>query len=219
MIHCIFLILFAAAAVLHLIGTVKGYGKLCKVTKPMLLSSLCLYCVFRSPSPDLLLTAALFACFIGDVLLMLKGDGFFVAGGIAFAAGHFILIFIFARDVDFTRLPFAVVIPAAVLYAAAAVAVTVRTAGNTPKPMRIPFLLYLLCNGGTNVFALVRFMEEPGLWTALSFSGAVMFFLSDCALLLMRSDTGKKRFYKTDFFVMLTYIAAVLLITVGIVRI
>ena len=83
MVSYIILALFFAAAALNLAGTKKGREKLFAATKPFLLSLLCLYSVTRTlPTPDLLLSAALLACFLGDVLLMPKGTGWFVAGGL-----------------------------------------------------------------------------------------------------------------------------------------
>ena len=76
-------------------------------------------------------------------------------------------------------------------------------------------LLYLLCNAVTNLFALTRLIESPGVWTAVSFVGALLFFLSDCALFLLRYESGRESFFKSGFFVMLTYISGVLLIALG----
>ena len=81
--------------------------------------------------------------------------------------------------------------------------------------MRAPMLLYLLCNGAMNVFALTRLMESPSVWRAVSYVGAILFFLSDCALCLGRFGKPGKRFYKSNFFIMLTYISGVFLITLG----
>lgn len=212
----LFLILFVIAAVLNVIGARIDRSKLSMVTKPMLLLLLILYSVFRSlPSqPDWLIFGALVACWLGDILLMLPGDKWFTLGGVSFLTGHVLLTVIFARELDFARLPLAVLIPAALLYAAVAAVVIVRSK-TAPKPLRIPLLLYLICNSVTNLFALARLIAGPGLWTALSFAGALLFFLSDCSLFLMQYDTGKKRFFKTYVFVMLTYTSAVCLITVG----
>lgn len=216
MIRYVFLALYLVAGTLNVCAAKKSNRKLFSATKPLLLPMLCLYCLFCRPdAPDLLLIAALFACWLGDVLLMPEGDAWFVIGGVVFFAGHVLFIFNFARCVDLTRLPLAAVVPAAAVYAAAAGYVMYRVRKDTPAPMRIPMLLYLLCNAVTNLFALSYLIQYPGLRSAVSYAGAALFFLSDCALFLMRSDTGKKSFFKTDCFVMLTYISGVLLITLG----
>ena len=216
MLYFVFLGLYIIAGALNLIGTRKGDGRLFAATKPLLLLFLCLYCFFRtSPSPDLLMIAAFAACWLGDVLLMLKGEAWFTAGGVSFFAGHVLLIFIFARQTSLSDAPLAVLIIAAALYAAAAISVMVRAGKTAPRIMKIPMFMYLLCNSATNLFALARMISSFGVWSVLSFAGALLFFLSDCALFLLRYDNEKKSFFKTDFFVMLTYISGVLLIALG----
>ena len=214
----VFLILYLIAAALNLAGTLKNNKLLFGVTKPALLLLLCLYCFFRtSPTPDWLLIAALAACWLGDVLLMLKGDLWFTVGGVSFFAGHVLLIFIFARQTSLADAPLAVLIPAAALYAAAASLVMARAGKGAPRIMRIPMFMYLLCNAVTNLFALARMTGSFGIWSVLSYVGALLFFLSDCILFLLRYDTERTCFFKSGFFVMLTYISAVLLITLGLV--
>ena len=81
--------------------------------------------------------------------------------------------------------------------------------------MRVPMFMYLMVNAVTNVFALSRLFASPVIWSALSYAGALLFFLSDCSLFLLRYGKGKRCFFKSGFFVMLTYISAVLLIALG----
>lgn len=219
MISYIFLGLFFIAAVLNVIGAREWNGRLFTVTKPMLMALLCLYVIFRGlPSPDLLLAAALIACWLGDILLLFKGDLWFAVGGISFFVGHVLIILVFAREVDTGSLPLAVLIPAVLLYCAASGAVMLSARKKAPRIMRLPMLLYLLCNAVTNLFALTRLIVSPGIWTAASFAGAVLFFLSDCALFLARYGAGPARFFKTNVFVMTTYILGVSLIVLGLVQ-
>ena len=214
----VFLFLYLIAAVLNLAGTEKGREKLFKFTKPALLLLLCLYCLFRTlPSPDLLIIAAIVACWLGDVLLMIDGEAWFTAGGVSFFAGHVLLILVFARQTDISRVPLVFLIPAAALYVTAAGFVMARARKTAPLTMQIPMLLYLFCNAAMNLFALSRLLESPGIWQAVSYVGAILFFLSDCALFLLRYDNERKSLFKTDFFVMLTYICGVLFITLGLV--
>ncbi len=212
----VFLSVFLVASVLNLIAAAKTFKVLSAVTKPLLLLSLCLYTVFHGlPEPDCLLAAALCACWLGDVLLMLKGEGWFFAGGLSFFAGHVLIILNFARSADLKSIPYAAVIPVAAVYAAITVFVITRSVKEAPKLMIVPAFLYLMCNSATNVFALILLLQSPGLHTATAFAGAVLFFLSDCILVLQRYDTRHKWRIKTHFAVMLTYISGVLLITLG----
>ena len=219
MLSYVFLILFLTAAAVNVIAAKKENDLLFAVTKPMLLPLLCLYCVFfGDTAPDAFLIAALLACWLGDVLLLLRGDVWFAVGGVSFFAGHVLFIVIFARRIAPGGLLLPVLIPAAILYAAAAGAVMFRARKKAPPIMRIPMLLYLLCNSATNLLALSGLTDRPGVWSAVSFAGAALFFTSDCALFLMRYAPEPPRFYKTAFFVMLTYISAVLFITLGLTQ-
>lgn len=215
----IFLVLLIGAAVFNLAGAAKKIKLMSGITKPMLLPLLCLYCLFSGlPSPDYLLIFAFAACFLGDVLLMIKGDAFFAAGGVSFFAGHVILIIVFTRYADFNSLPLYAVIPAAAIYLGVTGYIMARSRKRVPKPLFIPMTLYLAANAAMNVFALSRLFAEPSVWSGLSYVGALLFFLSDCILFLLRYDDGeRKRFYKNDFCVMFTYITGVLLIAVGLV--
>ena len=213
MISYAFLVLFAAAAVLNLVGAGTKNKILSAVTKPMLLSSLCLFCVLRG-SPEPFLVAALAACWLGDVLLM-GGGAWFIAGGVSFFAGHVFFIVVLSRRVDFSALPVVSLVCAGLLYAAATIYVMLCVKKGVPKLICLPMFLYLLSNAATNLLALAWFVQSPGLWSAAAFAGAVLFFLSDCALYLMRFEPGRKRFFKTNFFVMLTYVVATLLLTLA----
>ncbi|MBP5207451.1 MAG: lysoplasmalogenase [Clostridia bacterium] len=213
----IFLILYLIAAAFNLYAAAKHNDKISRATKPALLLLLCLYCLFSGlPAPDLLIIAAFFACWLGDVLLMFSGDVWFFAGGVSFFAGHVLLILLFARFAGFGAVPFSITVPAAAAYLCVSASVMTRSFKKAPRIMLVPLCLYLACNSVMNVFALTRLISAPGLWSALSYAGAVLFFLSDCVLFLIRYD-DRPGFYKTDFCVMLTYICGVFLIATGLV--
>ena len=215
--YLIFLILYAVCAGLNLVGAIKS-RILSAVTKPLLMPLLCLYCIFRgTPSPDCLLVAALAACWLGDVLLMMGSNVWFTAGGVSFFSGHVLLIIVFAHRVGLDALPLCALIPAALIYAGAAVYVMNKARKNAPKLMQLPMLLYLVANAVTNLFALAFLFAAPGAWSAAAYCGALLFFLSDCALYLTRYDPEPKRFYRSGFFIMLTYTSGVMLIVAGLI--
>ena len=230
MLPYVFMLLFAAAAAVNLVGAKKGNAVLSNVSKPALLPCLCLYCLSVTyPEPDILLICALAACWLGDVLLMLKSEIWFAAGGVSFFAGHVLLIFVFSNRLGSQYGVFGAVTGFSLIYAAAACTVIFMTRKKAPKIMLIPMLLYLLCNGVMNAFALLCLIRSDGMamhtpgpeeirqtvCCAVSFIGALLFFISDCALFLQKYGGEKPRFYKSDFFVMLTYISGVCLITLG----
>ena len=49
----------------------------------------------------------------------------------------------------------------------------------------------------------------------MAYAGAVLFFVSDCALFLVRYHKNKNLVYRRHFTVMLTYVLGELLITQG----
>ena len=218
MLSYLFIGIFLIAAVFNLIGTQKGREKYGKISKPFLALSLCLYCLFKGlPNPDFLLIAALFACWLGDILINPSDVKWFVAGGAAFFVGHVLYIINFAVKIDFSAFPIAIVIPVALVYLLISGAVIFTLRNKAPKIMLFALFLYLMSNALTNIFALVLMVNSFGIWHLLSYIGAILFFLSDCALFLLTYVPEKPRFYKSDLFVMSTYIPAILLITIGLI--
>lgn len=200
------------AAVLNLFGD----GKTFVLTKPILLPILALYYCFRcSGALDLILISALLACFLGDVFLMLKGKRWFFVGGTAFLTAQTLLMIVFFRQINFSQLPVPVVIMMAFLYCFVIIDVWIRISQNTSFLMRFLIIIYLSCNATMNLSAFFRMLEYPNIWSVISYVGAVLFFLSDSVLFLLKYETNRTRFYKSDFFVMLAYIFGVLLIVFG----
>ncbi len=216
MIGYVFIGLFFTATAFNLIGTRKGLEKFAKYSKPFLMSLLCLYCVFKGlPDPNMLLIFALFACWLGDILINPQNTKWFIIGGAAFAIGHVLFICTFAQKIDFSSISFAAVIPVTVVYVAVSALVIYLCRKKAPKFMLLPLLIYLLCNTATSIFALCLVTESFSIWHLISFLGAVLFFVSDCALFLLQFDSGKHKFFETDLFVMSTYISGLFMIAIG----
>ena len=74
---------------------------------------------------------------------------------------------------------------------------------------------YLFCNSAMNVFALIQLTNAPSKGTVVAYIGAILFFISDCLLFLVRYYKKKDIIYKKHFFVMLTYILGEFMITLG----
>ena len=216
MLPYVFLVIYVAAAAANVYGCRKGNGRLSDVTKPSLLLLLIIFFLLSSPEkPDAVMIGALGFCWLGDVLLMFDGNAAFAAGGVAFMGGHVFLIIAYAARVNFERITLAVLIPACLVYLAAAVAVMRRAAKEAPKLLRIPVFVYLLCNAVMNAFAILQLSDRLSAGSVLVFLGAALFFVSDCALFLMLYDKKKSGFFNSSFTVMLTYTAGVLFITLG----
>ena len=67
-----------------------------------------------------------------------------------------------------------------------------------------------------NLFALMRLFTMHSAGSIVAYVGAVLFFISDCTLFLVRYYRNKDLIFKRHFTVMLTYLAGEMLIVLGI---
>ena len=216
MLSIIFLFLLAAASVVHLIGSWIENAKMRNFTKPALLLLIILYYFSAvKGAPNYVLVAALFASWLGDVLLMPHGNGWFTAGGIFFMIAHFLFIAVYVPQVDFSAVNYALVIPLAVAYYAVSAVIIYLLHPTTPKMMQAPMYIYLLSNSTMNVFSFMQMLSNPCRATVVAYIGALLFFISDCSLFLVRYYKKKDVVFKHHFTVMLTYILGEFMITQG----
>ena len=82
--------------------------------------------------------------------------------------------------------------------------------------MRAVMYIYLLANSTMNVFAFMQMVTTMHPGAIVAYIGAVLFFISDCTLFLVRYYEPKRLIFKDHFTVMLTYIVGEFLITQGI---
>ena len=162
------------------------------------------------------LLIALITSWLGDVLLIPKGHKWFTMGGISFMVSHFFFIFAYVGRIDFSKIPWFIVIPIALIYYGISLKIIFMVKDNTPKIMIPPMYFYLLCNSTMNVFALMQFMSNPNIGSFIALVGAILFFVSDCTLFLVRYSKKPEMIYKKHFTVMFTYIVGEFLITLGI---
>jgi uncharacterized membrane protein YhhN len=215
----VFLAIFCLSAAFHLFCCWRGKPK-SGYTKPLLVSSLALWYAFAAPEPSWMLIAALAASWLGDVLLMPKGNKWFVAGGVSFLLSHVLFLFVYLPYIRWDRVQWWIAALAGAAYAAVSAAVMRSIWGKTPKAMRVPMFLYLAANSTMNIFALMMLLSFPQhKGPALAMIGAVMFFTSDCVLFISRYHEKADRIPKRGFIIMLTYIAGEALITAGILTI
>ena len=215
----LFLILFVLFSVLHLIASWQDNRKFRAFTKPFLLIFLLLYYLAAERHPDIPLVLALLTSWIGDVLLILKGHKWFAAGGIAFMFSHFFFILVYLRKIDLIHQPWLLIIPVALLYYSIALKIILSLKDNTPRAMVFPMYFYLLCNSTMNVFALMQLCSSRSSGALTAYIGAVLFYISDCTLFLVRYHANKELIFKKHFTVMLTYLMGEFLITYGIILI
>ena len=210
-----FLILFILFSLLHLISSWKNDRVSRARTKLFLISSLALAYLFSAEDPSALLLAALFTSWLGDVLLIPRGNCWMILGGISFLGSHCLLMGLFLHNIHFAAAPWFRLLPVAAVYALLSV-ISIRSIwDNTPKLMLYAFGLYLLTNSGMNLLALLQLLTSPHPGAAISYAGAVLFFLSDCILLPVRYHRNPDLVPKKHFPVMLCYLSGEFLITLG----
>lgn len=215
-IKTLLLALFCLSSALHLYASWRDNKRLRGITKPFLLAFLALYALVSSGFRPDLLALALIACWFGDVLLIPKGHGWFTAGGVSFALAHILFILVYLEKVDFASVPYCVVVPVALIYYAAGRCIIRSIRATTPKAMVVPMYVYLIANATMNVFALMLALSTSERGAIIAYVGAVLFFLSDCALFVVRYHAKRDIVPKRHFTVMLTYLLGVLYITLGI---
>ncbi len=209
----VFLAVFLLFTAVHLYASLKKNARLRNCTKPFLLLSLLGYYVLAARSPAAAVVLALVFSWIGDVLLIPRGNKWFTAGGIAFMISHAFFILGYCRDVVLARLPAALVLGLAVFFAALVSFIFSRLKPHLPKALFYPMYLYLLINGAMSCFAIFRCVSVPSAATVVTVIGAVLFFVSDTALFFVRFKKDSRM--KTHFLVMLTYSIGELLIVSG----
>lgn len=185
-------------------------------TKPFLLILLVLYYVFSADRLSFVLLGALVTSWLGDVLLIPRGHGWFAAGGISFMLSHFLFIAVYVENINFALVPWVPAVILAVVYYGISAKIISMLWPYAPKKMRAVMYVYLLANSTMNVFAFMQMvtMLHPG--AIVAYIGAVLFFISDCTLFLVRYYEPKRLIFKDHFTVMLTYIVGEFLITQGI---
>lgn len=216
---CAFLILYFLFSGIHLADSWKDDAAARKKTKPFLLIFLILFYVTAARAKggtEHYLLLALITSWLGDVLLIPKGHHWFALGGIAFGASHVFFILVYTQNIVFEGMHWWLVIPIALIYFAVAFAIIVAVQPTTPKIMVGPMYIYLLANATMNSFALMQLITHRTAGTVVAFIGALLFFISDCTLFLVRYyKKNEDLVFHKHFTVMLTYLAGELLIVIG----
>ena len=212
----VMLILFFTASALHLRDSYADDASKRARTKPLLLLFLLLFYLFCGRPWSLFLIAALLTSWLGDVLLIPKGHGWFTAGGISFMLSHLFFILVYMPQVRTASVPWIIIAAAAILYFGISYIIITKVRPTTPKKMVVPMYIYLIFNSTMNLFALMQLFSVRSPGALIAYIGAVLFFVSDCSLFLVRYYR-KQVIYKKHFTVMLTYLLGEFGITLGIV--
>ena len=212
----LFFALYVILSVIHLVHSWQDDAKRRKYTKPFLLILLAAYYVCSTDNLSWPLLLALLTSWLGDVLLIPKGHKWFTMGGISFLASHFLFITVYVPSVQVSVIPWAFMLVMAFLYYGISLLIIRAVRKTTPKPMVVPMYLYLLANSTMNLFALMRIFSLGSVGSYVAYAGAVLFFISDCTLFLVRYYRNPDVIFKHHFTVMLTYLAGEFFIVLGI---
>ena len=207
------LILFFLVTGIHLYASFRKDRKLRNITKPFILLLLLAWYLLSAEKASWTIILALLFSWLGDVLLIPKGNKWFTAGGIAFMISHFFFILSYAAITDFSKVPLwpKIVLPLLFFLCSSTVFYYLRP--HLPKALFWPMLLYLLINGTMNCFAWFRSLSVTGKAGLITALGALLFYISDCSLFFVRFKKDSRM--KTHFWVMLTYSLGEFLIILG----
>ncbi|MFD3621480.1 lysoplasmalogenase [Streptomyces sp. NPDC058676] len=212
---------FALAAAADLVCLAVGFGPGHTVAKPLLMPLLAAYAASHG-APRLLLAALLFG-WGGDVLLLFEAESAFLAGMASFAAGHLCYLVLFkAYDKAHSRAHgrahgraygFKAYGDArarggllVLVYAAALLTTVASLWPDLPADLRVPVAGYSLLLTAMAYAATIRLGLVAGL-------GGALFLLSDTLIATGVADWPQPP--RPDLWIMLTYLAAQLLLTAG----
>ena len=207
---------FALAAQANWSGRLWEMEDLARMAKPALMPLLAVTTVaaaggIGSRGMRLLVCAQLFG-WLGDVLLMRSGFGFFVGGMAAFLMGHLFYITLFGGK-SWKGFGMKVWLPALAVMAAivCGLVVAIGIKGALLGPMLVyGMILMLLIFSG--LAGVIRF-GGPWWWIL---SGALLFTFSDA--LIATGSFDALPFAGKDFVIMLTYVVAQAFLAAGALR-
>jgi len=210
------LILFLVIAISNLVAVTFNMALVNFITKPLLVPALAIYYLVATSQKSYLFLAALFFCWLGDVLLMLQRDEiFFIAGLIAFLTGHVLYIICYrnfrSAGTGLTgpqRIRFSFPI---VLAGTGLVTILFPHLGA----LQIPVMVYALVITVMAMQALFRYGGTNSKSFILVFAGAISFMVSDSLLAI---NKFMQPLPLAGLAIMFTYILAQYLIVEGVVR-
>ena len=211
----VFLGLLLIATVWHLIESWRDNIRIRRITKPFLIPLILLYYLVSSSHPIWFLVLALIFSWLGDFCLMFQGNTWFTIGGIFFGISHIFFVLTYVWSIEWSKIHLSVIIPVAIVYIAITTLIILAVIKQTPKKMLPAMYLYLIANSTMNIFAIMQLESVPCTGSIIAVIGAILFFISDCCLFLVRYSKRPELVFKKHFTVMLTYIVGEFLITQG----
>ncbi|EFL31208.1 conserved hypothetical protein [Streptomyces viridochromogenes DSM 40736] len=200
----VLLLALGLAVATDLLSLAAGFEPGHVVAKPSLMPLLAAWAALRR-APRPLLAALLFG-WGGDVLLLSDAEPAFLAGMACFAAGHVCYLVLFVRNGSRYAVPRARAGLLALGYATALVTTVALLRPDLPADLRVPVAAYSLLLTAMAYGAAIRL----GLFTGL---GGALFLLSDTLIATGVAEWPQPP--RPDFWIMLTYIAAQILLVLG----
>jgi uncharacterized membrane protein YhhN len=205
----VLLIALVVVSVVYLTTLFFKFSLLQAILKGCLLPLILAVYIFGAQNILLPFVLALVFGWIGDVfLLKITDPRCFKIGLCGFLIGHIcfiIAMFKFALPLDILPLIISVVV-------CIALSILILRAIKVEKELQIPIIVYDVVIMTMAIFALQLFITQDSLFGTLIFIGSISFIISDFTLAF---DTFKKKTTIGYFCVMVTYIAAQLLLTLG----
>ena len=187
------------------------------ITKPFWVPAIAaIYCLAAGTIDPFVITALAFG-WIGDILLMRGRKSWFVAGASFFMVGHLFYIFVFIRQAGglsvFTSHPLY-----SVLFLLPYICYLIflnRMMGHNISSIYIAAAFYISILVFMSYSTLLRYWNVPKCSFLLTFLGSILFIISD-TLITIRNF--KRKFKGIGTVIVFTYIAAQLLIIIGLVK-
>ena len=209
------IVLFSLVSCIHLVSCYFGVKTVRGITKCLLMPPLAAVYLLLSAAPNYLVIMALAFSFVGDVLLLGPKSADSMKPGIAsFAVTHLLYIVVTVNSGLMQGIPIwaIVVIGLAFLIAGSLVYMEIRKyASPKLKLFAVPYVLLIF---GMSALQTMVFVNKPSFGTVLLAVGSLFFIVSDTTLSMSVLKPAKK-VTLTNFFVMITYILAQLLIVCG----
>ncbi len=182
------------------------------LTKPFLMPVLAVFYAVSVSAPALnwLIIFALIFAFLGDCLLLNTGDIFLKAGTFSFLAAHVFYISAFAKSIVFSEVPlqFYILLLPYVLYGA----ILYIMLFPYLKSMKVNAFVYIVVISVMSFLSLLRMNNIVGFKFWMPFLGSSVFIISDT---MIAFNLFKVNVKWREIMVMVTYIAAQLMIVLG----
>jgi uncharacterized membrane protein YhhN len=198
--------LFFIASIAHIWAIITGNDTVRIYTKPMLLTLLAVVYLVSATKPNFWYVLGMFFCFVGDVLLMFKGDDFFMYGIAAFLLAHVVYIKV---TVGFLQQDLTIKIVSSALPFVVFFGVLLYLIALNLNEMLIPVVVYGITISTFGSVALLNYRGEKSTENLWLFIGAIIFILSDSLIALDKFYEPNEIYSVT---IMITYILAQFLI-------